>query len=419
MTKDNLDRKCTVPLVAVKGVGKKFCRDLKRSLWYGVRDMATDLFRATRHLNPVATSSELRKGEFWATRDICFEVGRGECVGLIGHNGAGKTTVLKMLNGLIKPDSGRIEVRGEVGAMIALGAGFNPVLTGRENIYVNGSVLGLTRKHISAKLQEIVEFAELTDAIDSPVRNYSSGMQVRLGFAIAVVLIQPDVLLLDEVLAVGDVGFRHKCYKKIGELQRNSAVILVSHSMGHIAQMCTRVIFMQNGEMTLFDDPVAAIAAYNAAHSHRQNQQNNETSQVYPPINDASITLDNRVYDYGDYVHVELKLNCEKRLSDPLIHFLIKDAAERPLICWNTTQFETAIPVPEGQSTVKFKIGPMHLHAGEYNCDLMICENGAIERIAWLFNQSKLEVRSDRRPLGNIPFIAPNLGATVEHIKPT
>ena len=193
-------------LVKVTNVSKKFCRDFKKSLWYGLKEMSNDIF------HPFHDNKEpnLRPNEFWANKDISFEVKRGECLGLIGRNGAGKTTLLKMLNGIIKPNYGTIEIKGKVGALIALGAGFNPILTGRENIYVNGSILGLTKKEIKDKIHEVVEFAEISEAIDAPVRTYSSGMKVRLGFAIASILLLPDVLIIDEVLAVGDTNFKVK-----------------------------------------------------------------------------------------------------------------------------------------------------------------------------------------------------------------
>jgi len=192
-------------LIRVENVSKKFCRSLKKSLWYGMRDLSKEVL-GRRH----GGDGELRPDEFWSVNDVSFELKRGECLGLIGPNGAGKSTLLKMLNGLIKPDQGRIEMRGRVGALIELGAGFNPILSGRENIYVNGSVLGLAKEEIDQKLDEIIEFSELDEFIDSPVQNYSSGMKVRLGFAVAAHM-KPDILLIDEVLAVGDIGFRTKC----------------------------------------------------------------------------------------------------------------------------------------------------------------------------------------------------------------
>lgn len=229
-------------LVKVENVSKKFCRDLKKSLWYGMKDLGGELL-GKRH----DRERELRPEEFWAVKDASFELKRGECLGLIGRNGAGKTTLLRMLNGLIKPDRGRIEMRGQVGALIALGAGFNPILTGRENIYVNASVLGLRKKEIDAKLEEIVEFAELGEFIDTPVQSYSSGMVVRLGFAVATAL-EPDVLILDEVLAVGDARFQVKCINVIGGLKsKGVAIILVSHNMVNILRYCDIGIYLKSG----------------------------------------------------------------------------------------------------------------------------------------------------------------------------
>jgi ABC-type polysaccharide/polyol phosphate transport system ATPase subunit len=276
-------------LVRVEGVSKKFCRSLKKSLWYGVCDIAGELNPFARHgaggmehgvrgsasggsnplvtrlpeghlaeprftslVTPEARDEDLRDGEFYAVRDVSFELRRGECLGLIGHNGAGKTTLLKMLNGLIKPDSGKITMRGRVGALIALGAGFNPILTGRENIYINGSVLGLSKKEIDDKIDEIIEFAEIGEFIDSPVMNYSSGMNVRLGFSVAANLINPDILILDEVLAVGDDHFRLKCLDRIGQMLASGvAGILVTHQMMNVERTCTRCNVMAHGRVVL------------------------------------------------------------------------------------------------------------------------------------------------------------------------
>ena len=246
------------PLIKVEGVSKKFCLSLKKSLWYGLKDMGNELI-GRRH----GGQGGLRPKEFWAVHDVSFELKRGECLGLIGRNGAGKTTLLKMLNGLIKPDAGKIEMRGRVGALISLGAGFNGVLTGRENIYTNASVLGLTKREVDAKLDEIIDFAEIGDFLDTPVQNYSSGMAVRLGFAVASSL-DPDILLVDEVLAVGDLGFRYKCFRRISELMDRAAVIFVSHDMASVARMSQRIMLLGQGQIQMFsDDCPAVIQQYN------------------------------------------------------------------------------------------------------------------------------------------------------------
>ena len=226
-------------LVRVEGVSKKFCKDLKKSLWYGVQDLFTSI-------SGNKEERQLREQEFWAVKDINFELRRGECLGLIGHNGAGKSTLLKILNGLIKPDAGKVTIKGRVGALIELGAGFNHVLTGRENIYNNGAILGFTRNEIKQKLDQIIDFAEIREFIDMPVQNYSSGMKVRLGFAIAAQM-EPDVLIIDEVLAVGDLGFVLKCFSTIDKILPKTALVFVSHSMPMVSRICTKIILMEYG----------------------------------------------------------------------------------------------------------------------------------------------------------------------------
>jgi len=244
-------------LIRAENVGKIFCRDFKKSLFYGLRDSVKDLLGGSRN---VSSSAErlLRKGEFWANKGVSFELRRGDCLGLIGHNGAGKTTLLKMLTGLIKPDTGRVEMHGRIGALIALGSGFNPILTGRENIYINGSVLGFSKKEIDGKLNDIIDFAEIREFIDAPVQTYSSGMQVRLGFSVASSL-NPDILIIDEVLAVGDLGFRVKCLNRIHELLETTAVIFVSHSMPFVSRICTQAILLKNGKVELQSEAVPKV----------------------------------------------------------------------------------------------------------------------------------------------------------------
>lgn len=243
-------------VVKVENVSKKYCKSLRKSMIYGAMDIGRNL------IGLGSRSDRLRKDEFWALDDISFEVKRGETIGIIGPNGSGKTTLLKLLNGIFWPDKGRITIRGKVGALIEVGAGFHPMLTGRENIYVNAAILGMTKKEVDKKFDEIVEFADIGDFIDTPVKYYSSGMFVRLGFAVAVHC-EPDILLVDEVLAVGDILFQVKCFRKIKELKENGkTIILVTHDMNNIQKHTEMVFIINQGSLFSIDKPLSAINKY-------------------------------------------------------------------------------------------------------------------------------------------------------------
>ena len=244
------------PVISVERVSKKFCRDLKRSLFYGVRDITADLTGGRQH------SDRLRPQEFWALKDISFQLHRGQALGLVGSNGAGKSTLLRIISGLIKPDMGRVRVRGRLAPLIALGAGFNPVLTGRENIYANMSILGLPTRQIERQFQEVVDFAEIEEAIDAPVQTYSSGMAARLGFACAVYT-EPDILLIDEVLAVGDAHFKAKCYRRLYELRHKGvAFILVNHNAQAILNICDEAVYLARGALMAQGDTNTVVDQY-------------------------------------------------------------------------------------------------------------------------------------------------------------
>jgi lipopolysaccharide transport system ATP-binding protein len=243
-------------VLSVNGVSKKFCRDLKRSLFYGVQDMTSEVL-GLREKN-----DKLRTKEFWALSNVSFQLHRGEAVGLLGKNGSGKSTLLRIIAGLIKPDTGFVEVNGRVAPLIALGAGFNPILTGRENIYANMSILGLSKKEIDERFDEVVEFAEIGDAIDSPVQSYSSGMAARLGFASAVHT-QPDILLIDEVLAVGDARFKAKCERRLHKLRESGvAFVLVSHNPQAILSVCPSAVYLQKGKIITAGDVETVMNKY-------------------------------------------------------------------------------------------------------------------------------------------------------------
>lgn len=229
---------------------------MKTSLFYGVQDIATDLVGGKRK------SEILREKEFWALKDVGFQLRRGQAFGLIGANGAGKSTLLRIISGLIKPDTGSVDIIGRVAPLIALGAGFNPILTGRENIYANMSILGLPTREIKKRFDEVVDFAEIWEAIDAPVQSYSSGMAARLGFACAV-YVEPEILLIDEVLAVGDIQFKMKCHRRLAKLRKQgTAFVLVSHSPHNVMNVCERSIYLAKGQLIMGGDTDVVIRKY-------------------------------------------------------------------------------------------------------------------------------------------------------------
>ncbi|HVT77699.1 MAG TPA: ABC transporter ATP-binding protein, partial [Acidimicrobiales bacterium] len=202
------------------------------------------------------------RSHLWAVRHVDLDVAPGECVGVIGRNGSGKSTLLQMLAGVTAPSEGRVSVRGKVAPLISVGVGFHPELTGRENVYVNAAILGLSRAEVDARLDDIIDFADVTGFVDTPVKFYSSGMFVRLGFAVAI-NVNPQVLLIDEVLAVGDLAFQMKCFDKMAEIRDSGAtVVVVSHNLNAVRRMCDHTMVLHNGAQRFYGATADAISLY-------------------------------------------------------------------------------------------------------------------------------------------------------------
>jgi ABC-type polysaccharide/polyol phosphate transport system ATPase subunit len=218
--------------------------------------------RTFKEFLPALFSGKKTANFFWALKDVSFKLEKGETIGVIGRNGSGKSTLLKLMAGVSKPTKGSTKVEGRVAPLIELGAGFHPELTGRENVFLNGVILGMRRKEIAEKMDEIVSFAELQDFIDQPIKHYSSGMYLRLAFSVAI-HVHADILLLDEILAVGDAVFQQKCREKMKEMQsKNKTIVLVSHDANLVKSFCSKVIWLDRGELKMFDETEKVFEKY-------------------------------------------------------------------------------------------------------------------------------------------------------------
>ena len=381
-------------LVKVEGLSKKFCKDLKTSLWYGVKDLVSQI-------SGNKENETLRPKEFWALKGISFELRRGECLGLIGHNGAGKSTLLKILNGLINPDQGKVTMRGRVGALIELGAGFNPILTGRENIYNNGAVLGFTRKEIDAKVEEIIDFSEVREFIDMPVQNYSSGMKVRLGFAVAAQM-EPDILIIDEVLAVGDLGFYYKCINAIGELLKNTAVIFVSHSMPQVFRICNAVILLKAGK-TLMNTYAVGEAVENYLSSFsigdEQTAGTGEAKLISLKLESINSTInEDQVLNlnHGEDLTILFGLKVDDYIKEYFVEIVIWNQQMIPVLCVIAVDnFGFCIDNSQTNSqNLKLTLNKIELNAGLHNISILVSNK----------NGDKLYLRHDRAGTFNMPM---------------
>ncbi|MDQ3473778.1 MAG: ABC transporter ATP-binding protein [Acidobacteriota bacterium] len=259
-------------IITVEGLGKRYRLGASRSneRYTALRDVISDKAKNLFRRNPTSDSGSLpspsaSREEFWALKDVNFEVKRGEVLGIIGRNGAGKSTLLKILSRITEPTEGRIRIRGRVASLLEVGTGFHPELTGRENIYLNGAILGMHRHEIKAKFDEIVAFAEVEKFLDTPVKRYSSGMYVRLAFAVAAHL-EPEILIVDEVLAVGDAEFQKKCLGKMQEVAHGQGrtVLFVSHQMAAVQSLCKSAILLEEGQSILKGKTEKVILRYSA-----------------------------------------------------------------------------------------------------------------------------------------------------------
>jgi len=335
---------------------------------------------------------------FWALRDVSFEVARGEALGIIGPNGAGKSTLLKLLAGITAPTSGEISISGKMSALLEVGSGFHPELSGVENIYLSGTILGMQRKEIAAKLDAIIDFAGVRAFVDVPVKRYSSGMVVRLGFSVAAHL-DPDILLLDEVLAVGDAAFQKKCIDRVLELKRRSTVVFTSHDLAAVQQLCDRVIVMNQGEMIYDGATAGAMAAYSALARFRSSpprtaQSLAKTAEVVSLEFLDGVGEPVHIVKTGDALRIRIEYKARIAVADASFNVFFY-GADGALYCQFTTWLsgETAHLAP-GNGIVEFSCEELGLQPGTYLIDTTIEQHG--NNLDWQSRCSTIQVNAGK-----------------------
>ena len=376
--------------IRVTGLGKRYRlgeqRKSSRSFAELLMSGLSAPWRRWRQLRETADG----EGTFWALRDIAFDVAPGEVVGIIGHNGAGKSTLLKILSRITSPTVGRIELRGKVRSLLEVGTGFHPELTGRENIYLNGAILGMSRREIAGRFDEIVAFAEIDRFLDTPVKRYSSGMYVRLAFAVAAHL-QPEILIVDEVLAVGDASFQAKCLGKMDSIARTGRTVLfVSHSMPAVSRLCERAILLDGGQCVA-DGPVAEAVNCYLTRAHGQDADGDSVaaqrpSWALPLISEVTWDSPQKLsadrVPLGSELDVTVKFDCQGHppLTHPVLGVVIQRLGQGTIGGVNTRM--TGSPWSSGEyaaGTLKCRLPRLTLLPGSYSVDVWLGD-GQLDR---------------------------------------
>jgi lipopolysaccharide transport system ATP-binding protein len=365
------------------GVHKKFCRNLKKSMLYG----AVDFIKGSVGIQN-SDRTLLRPSEFWALNNVSFELKRASTIGIVGRNGSGKSTLLRLIAGILPPDQGTISIRGRIGALISLGAGFHPHLNGRDNIYMNGAILGMPRQEISKKLDSIIDFAELGEFIDAPVSTYSSGMTVRLGFAIASHG-EPDILLVDEVLAVGDLRFALKCHRKMSEYRRNGgSTLMVTHSNQAIRNMCKEAIWLEKGTVRAAGLANEICNIYELETSRDLGTAPSEVSQDLHfdksarissvEFLDATKNVDTAIsdptYETGKPFRVRIRYATTRKINKPVFTVNLHNMENLAVIS-NYSDFDGhSLDSLSGEGYVDFSIERLGLKTGKYVANVILSE---------------------------------------------
>jgi len=323
--------------------------------------------------------------EFWALRDVSFTVERGEALGIIGLNGAGKSTILKLLYNITTPSKGEIRICGKLSALIEVSSGFHPELTGRENVYLNGSLLGMTRREIRNKLDSIVDFSGVGGFIDSPVKRYSSGMYLRLGFSIAAHL-DPDILLLDEVLAVGDAAFQAKCIKRIAQLRKEgTTIVFVSHNLGAVESLCDRTLLIKEGQIYKSGATHEVIAAYEdlllrLSPKGRAALAESSTSAAAEIVSVKVFDSEGRhttMFATGDAMSIQVELNVHRRIEDAVVEVYFNSVFGNLHTHFSTETGGQRLDLEPGSTNVEFSCAEITLEVAAFEVEAAIRRRGS------------------------------------------
>ena len=347
--------------------------------------------------------------DFWAVRDVSFEIPTGEAFGLIGHNGAGKSTLMKLMSRITLPTSGEIRLTGRVAALIEVGSGFHPELTGRENVYLSGSILGMRRREIAQKFDRIVEFSGVGEFIDTPVKWYSSGMYVRLGFAIAAHL-DADILLVDEVLAVGDAAFQSQCIERLRELRRNGTTMLfISHDLMSIEKLCDRVGLMQKGQLVTCGEPHTVVHDYQRLAA---NAQVAAMADVDPSAHSGTARIEHISFHdahgteilsttTGSHVVARVQYSVAVPVRDAVLEVFYYSRDGRTLHCQQSTAVAGGeLTLMPGRGAIEFSTPELGLQPGTYAIGATIRERGGADTIDWYYGRHLLYVEPGKSVRG-------------------
>ncbi len=372
----------STPIVRVVDVSKRFNLHHDKSL-------------KERLLSRAKGSSD---EDFWALQNVAFDLDESNTLGLIGANGSGKSTLLKVVAGILTPTSGYVERRGRMAALLELGAGFHPDLTGRENVYMNASILGLSRRQTDKYFDAIVDFSGIEKFIDNQVKFYSSGMYVRLAFAVAV-HVDPELLLIDEVLAVGDEPFQRKCMKRIKEFQRDGrTIVLVTHGIDVVRQLCDRVIMLDKGEIVVDGKPQEATRAFRERYAAQVDEQDDVRGTGQVSVTSMRVTdgagLEKQRFESGERLGFEMVVEASEPIEDPIVGVAIYNHLDNLVYGTNTAMRDIPLGTLSGRCRVSFDFGPIPMVEGQYFVTVGVHSRDEQVQYVWLERQVSFKVFS-------------------------